>query len=105
MLSEGSISVVSADADPHAARGALRQRYLSLSPGMMLGETALLDAGGRTADAVADTPCQVHSLSRQALQALLVDDPRLCVQLYRNIALHLSQRLRAAAQAWRSSNS
>jgi SulP family sulfate permease len=105
VLSEGSISVVSTDADPNAAPGALRQRYLSLSPGMMLGETALLDAGGRTADAVADTPCRVHSLSRQALQALLEDDPKLCAHVYRNIAQHLSQRLRAAAQAWRASSS
>ena len=105
VLSEGSISVVSSDAGPQAALGALRQRYVSLSPGMMLGETAMLDAGGRTADAVADTPCRVHSLSRQGLQALRVDDPLVCVQVYSNIALHLSQRLRAAAQAWRSSNS
>ncbi len=109
VLSEGSISVVSATTDPqtalHTGAGALRQRYLSLSPGMMLGETALLDAGGRTADAVADVPSCVHSLSGQVLQELLVDDPGLCAQVYRNIARHLSQRLRAAAQAWRTSNS
>ncbi len=105
VLTEGSISVVSADASPAAAPGALRQRYLSLSPGMMLGETAMLDGGGRSANAIADRPSVVHALSLDALQTLLIEDPRLCAMVYRNIALHLSQRLRAAAGAWRASTS
>jgi CRP-like cAMP-binding protein len=105
VLTEGSISVVSVDTRPAAAPGALRQRYLSLSPGMMLGETAMLDGGGRSANAIADRPSVVHALSLDALQTLLIEDPRLCAMVYRNIALHLSQRLRAAAGAWRASTS
>ncbi|WP_418317000.1 SulP family inorganic anion transporter [Piscinibacter sakaiensis] len=109
VLLSGSVSVVSAAAvsasDPAPARPALpRQRYVSFSPGMMLGETAMLDGGGRTADAVADLPSVVLSLSRRSLDELDRQDPLLCSRLYRNIARHLSERLRAAAAAWRSSS-
>jgi MFS superfamily sulfate permease-like transporter len=92
VLSAGSVSVVS------ASRG---QRFASFSPGMSFGETALLDGQGRTADAVADVPSVVHLLSAQALAQLSRDDPALAAHVYRNLATHLSQRLRAAAAAWR----
>ncbi len=104
VLSEGSISIVSAEAGGAGSRKtSLRQRYVSFSPGMMLGETAMLDGSGRTADALADTPAVVHALSRGALVALQDEDPALCALVYRNIATHLSERLRAAAAAWRAS--
>ena len=41
------------------------QRYLSISPGMIFGETAMLDGAGRSAGAVADVEATVHALSRQ----------------------------------------
>ena len=47
ILSAGSVSVLDRE------RG---QRFVSFSPGMSFGETAVLDGGGRTADAVADQP-------------------------------------------------
>jgi sulfate permease, SulP family len=81
----------------------LPQRFVSLSPGMMLGETAMLDGQGRSGDAVAFGETDVHTLDSHALQRLIAEDPALCAQVYRNIALHVSQRLRAAAKAWRSS--
>jgi CRP-like cAMP-binding protein len=99
VLTEGSISVVSAD----ATAGAVRQRYVTFSPGMMFGETAMVDSGGRTADAVADSPAEVYALTSAALEALRTNDPALCAQVYHNIALHLAERLRAAAAAWRAS--
>lgn len=98
VLTRGSITVSSASEAGHH----LRRRYLSLSPGMMLGETAMLDGGGRTADAVADAPSVVHTLSRDALEQLRREDPVLAGQLMANIALHLSERLRHAALAWRA---
>jgi SulP family sulfate permease len=67
---------------------------------MMLGETAMLDGGGRTADAVADTFAVLHHLSQRDLQVLEREQPALASRLHANIAVHLSTRLRAASSAW-----
>ena len=100
VITSGSIDVLSALVPGSTA---LRQRYVSLSPGMMLGETAMLDGGGRSGEAVAVGDSEVHSLDDQTLLHLRDQDPLLYAQVYRNVALHLSQRLRAAALAWRTS--
>ena len=100
VVTAGSISI-SADVGEQG----LRQRFVSVSPGMMFGEVALLDHGSRSADALADVDSEVYALSEAALQALRLEDPLLCAQLYRNVARHLSERLRAAAWAWRASAS
>jgi sulfate permease, SulP family len=86
VLTSGSISIVS---------GALR--FLSFSPGMTFGEVALLDGSGRSADAVADTDAVVHALSRTDLASLELSAPLLVSRLYRNLAAHLSGRLRGAS--------
>ena len=93
VLALGSVSLIGHD-------GARTQRFLSVSPGMMLGETAMLDGGGRSADAVADTLAMLHHLDTDALQALQATDPVIAARLHRNIAVHLSVRLRAASAAW-----
>jgi len=102
VITSGSIDVLSA---PLPGSTALRQRYVSLSPGMMLGETAMLDGGGRSGEAVAVGPTEVYALDDPTLLRLRDQDPLLYAQIYRNVALHLSQRLRAAAWAWRASTS
>jgi len=95
VVTSGSISVVGND-------GGHRQRFISFSPGMSFGETAVLDGGGRTADAVADVDgTVVFELPAAQLRILRFGDPDLAAQLYRNLALHLSERLRGAAAAWR----
>jgi CRP-like cAMP-binding protein/anti-anti-sigma regulatory factor len=101
-ISSGSIDVLSALVPGSTA---LRQRYVSLSPGMMLGETAMLDGGGRSGEAVAVGDTEVHALDQATLLRLRDEDPLLYAQVFRNVALHLSQRLRAAAWAWRASTS
>jgi len=98
VLTRGSVSILSRP-DRHGRT----QRYLSVSPGMMIGETAMLDGGGRTASAVADAPTDLHALTLDTLDALGRSHPEVAVRLYRNIAVHLSQRLRGAAGAWQSS--
>jgi len=98
VVTKGSVSVLSTP-----DKSGRTQRYLSVSPGMVLGETAMLDGGGRTAGAVADAPTVVHVLTLQALNDLGRSHPEVTVQLYRNLALHLSQRLRGASAAWRAS--
>lgn len=98
----GSINVFSGE---HPASDTLPQRFVSLSPGMMLGETAMLDGGGRSGEAVAFGETEVHSLDESSLQRMRSDDPLLYAQIHRNISVHLSQRLRAAVWAWRASTS
>lgn len=94
VLTEGAVSIV----DPGAGeRSPRRRRFATLSAGMMFGEIAMLDDAGRTADAVADVRAQVHELSRADLDAIARDAPALAAQVYRNIAVHLSQRLRSAS--------
>jgi CRP-like cAMP-binding protein len=102
VITSGSIDVLSASVPGSTA---LRQRYVSLSPGMMLGETAMLDGDGRSGEAVAVGETEVHALDAQTLLRLRDQDPLLYAQVYRKVALHLSQRLRAAAWAWRASTS
>ncbi len=102
VITSGAISVYGATA---AAGGSRPQRFVSLSPGMMLGETAMIDGGTRSGEAVAVGETVVHALEGSTLQALRSTDPLLVAQVHRNIALHLAQRLRAASAAWRASTS
>lgn len=99
VVGHGTVDLLAAAGD--GPQRHTRQRYLSVPAGMMLGETALLDGGGRTADAVAADAALVYALSADDLQQLCADDPALAATLMFNIARHLSQRLRAAAAGWR----
>lgn len=92
LLGRGSVSVVDRTRS---------QRFVSFSPGMCFGEIAVLDGGTRTADAVADIDSTVYVLPAAALADLHQGEPAIAAQVYRNLAQHLSQRLRAASAAWR----
>ena len=96
VLTEGSISIVTAGPSE-------RQRFLTVPPGMMFGETAMLDGSGRTAAAIADRPSVVHKLDKTAFEHLSGSDPALGQRLALNIAVHLAERLRGASTAWRAS--
>lgn len=91
VVASGSISIVAGSGAEHQ-----RQRYASYSAGHMFGETALLDGGGRSASATADVDSVLYVLSAQALAAMERDDPDLAQRVHRNIATHLSDRLRRA---------
>lgn len=95
VLTEGSVTVL------HGGHGDddMPHRYVSFSPGMIFGELAFLDAAGRSADAIADTPCVLYTLTRDAMSAIRAADPVLSERLFANIAAHLAQRLRTAAAA------
>ena len=92
ILTSGSLSIVQRDAEGRSA-----QRFVSFSPGMMFGEVALLDGSGRSADAIADVDSVVFALHRTGLEELERIAPQVVVRLYRNMARHLSGRLRAAS--------
>lgn len=89
VLTRGSVSVL---AGAEVAGGG--RRFLSFSPGLMLGETAMLDGGGRSASAVADVASELWQLTPEALATLGRETPALAVAVHRNIAVHLAQRLR-----------
>ena len=95
LVVRGSVSIVSARND-----GSPGPRYASLSPGTLFGEAAVLDGGGRSADAVADSDTELLCLHRDALASLAQAHPELGTQLYRNMASYLAQRLRIASAAW-----
>jgi SulP family sulfate permease len=90
LLVRGSVSVL--------APGGTR--YVSFSPGTELGELALLDGGGRSADAVADDDAELLALPRRALERLFDEDPALAALLLRRLAQRLAERLRSASNAW-----
>lgn len=92
VLSAGSVSILDSSR---------QQRFFSYSPGMTFGELAVLDGGGRSADAVADEPSRVCVLPAAAMQALESEAPAIAARLYRNLALTLAVRLRDATAAWR----
>ena len=87
VLTQGSVSII-------GGNGPVRQRFVSFSPGVMMGEISMLDGAGRSADAIVDSDAVVWSLTREAYDALVLDDPLLGEGLTRNIAIHLSERLR-----------
>lgn len=98
VVTRGSVSAVS------VVRGAVNrlQRFASLGPGTMLGEMALLDQAGRSADAVADNDACLQVLSSANLERLLQEHPEVAAKLYRNMAAHLGERLRVASIAWQA---
>ncbi len=91
VLTRGSITVEAGSGPAHR-----RQRFVSFSAGLMFGETAMLDGGGRSAGATADAEAELLQLTQQGLDAIGREQPALAAQLYRNIAVHLSARLRRA---------
>ncbi|MEO5951831.1 MAG: cyclic nucleotide-binding domain-containing protein [Chloroflexia bacterium] len=91
VLTQGSISIVA-----HSGGTRVSRRFAAFSPGVMLGETAMLDRGGRSADATADTDTEIYALTQSALDTLSSTEPEVGARLYRNVAIHLSERLRRA---------
>lgn len=89
VLTRGSVSVLAGANSPSGGR-----RFLSFSPGLMLGETAMLDGGGRSATAIADVAAELWQLTPEALATIAREAPALAVAVHRNIAVHLAQRLR-----------
>jgi MFS superfamily sulfate permease-like transporter len=93
VLAQGSITILSGAPEE---RKAVR-RLASFTPGVIFGETAMLDGGGRTATAVADRPSVAYVLTRESLDAVRRTDPALASQILLNLARQLSARLRNAA--------
>ena len=62
--------------------------------GRVIGEMALLDRERRSATCVADTPCQMLTLSQDGLDRLAREHPALAYRFMHHLARLLSRRLR-----------
>jgi CRP-like cAMP-binding protein len=90
VLVKGAVTMMSgADDEPG-------DRLATFAPGVVFGEAAMLDGGGRTATGVADEASVVYVLTRDAFESLRHEDAGLALAVLRNIARQLSARLRFA---------
>lgn len=62
--------------------------------GRIIGEMALLDRERRSAQCVADTPCEVLTLNHEGLERLAAEHPMLGYRFMFSLARLLSKRLR-----------
>lgn len=67
-----------------------------LGAGDVLGEVSLIDPGPATATVRAEQGCVVLALSRERLEALWRDQPRVAGRFLRFLALELAPRIRSA---------
>jgi len=69
-----------------------------LGPGSLIGEMGVLDAEPRAASCVTVGPVDAAVLTRQALDQLIQDDPRVGARLMAAVSQRLADRLRATGQ-------
>ena len=97
VLLEGEISL----GMPIDGQTAIR-RLAIITPGVVFGEMALLDAQPRSADAIADQPSVLKALSRSNFEKLRGEQPSLFAKMMQNIAHEMSLRLRTTNQQLRA---
>lgn len=77
------------------------RRLATITPGVVFGEMALLDAQTRSAHALADRDSVLKALSRQNFARLREQHPSLFARVMQNIAHEMSLRLRLTNQQLR----
>lgn len=100
LLARGAVSMVAED--PNDKRK--RRRVLTLAPGVMFGESAIVGSGAQAATAVAEEECVTYSLSRKSLEAIREMDRGLYEQLLLNMLDHVSGLLRMTAGVLREAS-
>jgi CRP-like cAMP-binding protein len=69
-------------------------RLAALGPGEIFGETAFIDGGDRSGDAVTGSECDLLAMNPVALRALVEDDVQIHLALYWTFWKSLSSKLR-----------
>lgn len=87
VLTEGRLAVET------VTREGRRVRLRILRPGAVVGELAFYTGAPRTADVVAETPCEVLRCSREQIARIEADDPVVAIGLHRWFAVMLARRL------------
>lgn len=65
-----------------------------LGPGSLIGEMALVDGGARSASCIASTDVRCAVLTRDALEALIAEQPAVAAKLMTAVSQRLAERLR-----------
>jgi CRP-like cAMP-binding protein len=99
LLARGAVSVMAVDPGD-AGR---QRRVLTLAPGVMFGEGAMLAQGQAMSTAVAEEDTVTYTLSRGSLQEIRSIDRDLHEQLLRNMLGHVAGLLRATTGVLRES--
>lgn len=90
IIIEGSVSVRKSNQDNENIELA------TLPKGRTIGEMAVLDGERRSATCIAATDCTLLLLSKEALEKMMNDAPKVSAKVIRAIAIALSRRLRMA---------
>ena len=77
-----------------ASDAAISEEVARLGPGGLLGEMSLFDGQPRFASCVATQPTDFAVLTRDSINDLLIDHPRLCNKLLLILLQVMAQRLR-----------
>lgn len=88
IIHSGKVSVFKADSEDNPVKVA------TLKKDKTFGEMAVLDGERRSATCVAATPCNILTLSRDSLERMIDECPRIAARVIRAIAITLSRRLR-----------
>ena len=100
LLAKGAVSIVAEDPE---AKGKHR-RVVTLAPGVIFGENAVLEGGTRAVTAVAEDEVVTYSLSHANLDAIYARDPDLYRRIVLNMLGHLSGLLRMASSILRDTS-
>ena len=97
---KGSVSI-----KKHLSDSVESKRLVTFGPGSVFGEMALIDNSPRSADAWADTNCELMRLPHAAFLELCRDHPQVANKLLSNIATEISFKLRRTSAALASMES
>ena len=100
LLARGAVSIVAEDPE---AKGKHR-RVVTLAPGVIFGESAMMEGGTRSVTAIAEGEVVTYSLSRSNLEAIHARDPELYRRLVLNMLGHLSGLLRMTSALLRDAS-
>jgi len=100
LLARGAVSIVAEDPE---AKGKHR-RVVTLAPGVIFGESAMIEGGTRSVTAIAETEVVTYSLSRGNLEAIHLRDPDLYRRISLNMLSHLSGLLRMTTSILRDAS-
>lgn len=90
LITEGNVSVQKANQDDENIELA------KLSKDRTIGEMAVLDGERRSATCIAAADCTLLILSKDSLEKMILETPRIAAKVIRAIAVSLSRRLRMA---------
>lgn len=99
LLARGAVSIMAVDPVDRSKQ----RRVLTLAPGVMFGEMAMLTEGTALGTAVAEEESVTYTLSRKCLQDIRIVDRDLYEQLLLNMVTHVAGLLRMTTGVLRES--